>query len=287
MGKKSVAVLVIHGMGTQELLRPDADTGLFYSHKLYRRLGQAWDAHRLREDVAWKEVRWASVFNDDEGRNRQSLYMEKLAQSLPSWGLSWTIRELVMQRFADAAAYYPTPPQLSQSTYARVHSIIDAAMEELEQEVTEGAPLVILAHSLGAHVMSNYIYDVTQKQTDPRDRPGGFQSFQSFQSFVTFGANIPVFTFALPRVQPIRFPVAGQEPPQGWWRNYFSRFDPLGYPLAPVPGYDAAVDRGEIFEERLDVGPLLTRFTPLSHSAYWNAPSMAQRIAEVLEAAMP
>jgi hypothetical protein len=285
MGQKKLAVLVIHGMGTQERAEADPQTGLYFSHKLYSRLAQVWDEHRLSEEVAWKEVRWASVFNDASGQNRQTLYLDKLAERLPSWGLTWLLRGLVMQRFADAAAYYPTPPQATQSTYARVHDIIDTAMAELEQQVTEDAQLVVLAHSLGAHIMSNYIYDVTQKQNDPRTRPDGFQSFQRLKHFVTFGANIPVFTFSLRSVQPIRFPAAEADAaqPEGWWRNYYSRFDPLGYPLEPVPGYAGPVERGEIFEERVDVGSLLSRFTPVSHNAYWSAPQMARRIADLFE----
>ena len=94
--------------------------------------------------------------------------------------------------------------------------------------------------------MSNYIYDMT-KQNPSSPRPPGFRGLRSMAAFVTFGCNIPIFTFAYPvgNVKPIAYPgvdIAAGDRLAKWWRNYYDKDDVLGYPLRPTSPHYAALD---------------------------------------------
>lgn len=85
---------------------------------------------------------------------------------------------------------------------------------------------------------------------------------------MTFGCNIPLFTFAYDPVEPIRFP--GHCLPealrtQARWLNLYAPADPLGYPLRPIKGYAELVHE----DRAMPVGAWYKRHTPLSHMAYW------------------
>ena len=86
---------------------------------------------------------------------------------------------------------------------------------------------------------------------------------------VTFGCNIPLFTFAYDPVQPIRFPgycLDERLSRSARWLNVYAPADLLGYPLRPVQGYAAVVHE----DRPMAVGSWFRRHTPLSHLEYWN-----------------
>ncbi|NNE42347.1 MAG: hypothetical protein HKN14_15675 [Marinicaulis sp.] len=59
--------------------------------------------------------------------------------------------------------------------------------------------------------MSNYLYDVMKK---PASRPTDFQRLKTMGGLITFGCNIPLFTFAYRpnKVFPIEFPETNLQP---------------------------------------------------------------------------
>ena len=84
-------------------------------------------------------------------------------------------------------------------------------------------PLVVLAHSIGGHIMSNYIWDIQKKR--PIVEPGAnkFERMETLAGIITFGCKIPLFTFALKDIVPITLPGGVK------WLNYFDPDDVLGY----------------------------------------------------------
>ncbi|MDJ0629143.1 MAG: hypothetical protein QNJ44_12870 [Rhodobacter sp.] len=271
---KKLAVAVIHGMGAQKKAAPDDSAALSFSADLHKRLRVEIGEHRFDNEIAWREIFWAQELQD-----RQDAY-EDAMRRVSSFG---PFRRFVMHRLADAAAYHPSDS--ARSTYEKVHRRIDGVIEELEEDVAPGAPLLVAAHSLGGHMMSNYIWDVTKGR---RPRGTAFQRLESFAGFATFGCNIPVFIFSHSDVQPIDFPGADRERMvTPWWRNYYDKDDPLGYPLVPIDGGYAALARaGEMQDVKVNVGWPFLRATVLSHNGYWDDRGFARRIGDFIDEVM-
>jgi hypothetical protein len=190
-----------------------------------------------------------------------------------------------MYNLSDAACYYPIAGD-TDSTYARVHDCVDKAIAAAAADCEPGAPLIVAAHSLGGHIMSNYIYDLTKARDTGSPRfTSAFRNLETFRSFFTFGCNIPVFVFSARKVVPIRYPGKTDGPPgRTWWRNYFDPDDPLGFPLGAIGGeYLKMANRREIVDTSINAGGLLTSWNPWSHNGYWDDRDIALPLARELE----
>ena len=147
-----VGVLVIHGMGTQI----DESFATTLTRGVHKELGR-WGVHESEAPV--EPVVWGDILH-----GRQTDYLKRArARERLDW--NW-LRKWVVQVIGDPEAYQRIEGAPA-STYERIHQRIADAAERLRNRVgAPDRPLVVLAHSLGAHVMSNYIWDV-QKQPPP------------------------------------------------------------------------------------------------------------------------
>ena len=113
-------------------------------------------------------------------------------------------------------------------------------------------------------------------------------------SIITFGCNIPLFTLALPKAQPILLPSDELDARYNAarssikWLNYYDPDDVLGWPLAKL--YDARDDGkpGPVFVDKdIDVGGIREWHNPLAHGAYWKDRNfvgpVANHLVELLE----
>ena len=118
--------------------------------------------------------------------------------------------------------------------------------------------------------MSSYIYDLQK----PRNRRAGtvkFQQMQTVAGFITFGCNIPLFTFRFQKddIKPIKFPGAGlsaANKDRARWLNFYDPDDVFGYPLKPInTAYRKVVNK----DIPINVGGIISSWNPLSHGKYW------------------
>jgi hypothetical protein len=276
-----IAVAVIHGMGSQGETPQDIDS-ISFSAGLYNALRGYLKPEEWNDRVVYREIFWADVL-----QNRQEAYLAKITAD----GARWRgLRDFVMHRLTDAAAYTRTDyssldpddanldAKLRQAAredvYRTIHARVAATIRRLQEIAGNDAPLLIFAHSLGGHIISNYAYDM-QKKTEVVEVSDDFQRLRTMAGFLTFGCNIPVFTFAYPpgKVRPIDYP--GTAIPKArrlspWWLNLNDRNDVLGMPLGPAgDGYAEMVANGEIADRWISVGNIVTSWNPASHNAYW------------------
>ena len=274
-----VALLVIHGIGSQK----PGYSGRF-CEKMTRRLVKT---HGLAEkDFKWGEVFWADILTA-----RQEKFFEEMDDANP---VDWLwLRKFLLTTFADAAAYHRVPGDPS-STYFKIHKRIKDALYALDNG--KETLLIPFAHSLGGHILTNYIYDVRKWTTIKKahmTRPGDaevkrkvcvkvdsdFMRLKTLAGIVTFGCNIPLFTFALDEPKPVDFRGENLTPAQAKaaaWLNYYDRDDVLGYPLRPIsPAFAKGVTR----DIEINAGNLLTSWNPLSHNGYWTDASFTKRAA--------
>jgi len=258
-----LGVLIIHGMGSQ---RQGFSAPLVEG--LTGRLGDQASA------VGWEEVHWADVLLGRE----EELWSDMVSATDPSGRtipLDWaSARQFVVHNFGDAIAYHRDFHH-GDSAYSRIHEKVSAKIDALNAAVVPGAPIVVMAHSLGAHIMSNYIYD---RQQDGGE--GECAALPHLVSMVTFGCNIPLFSLAFTKVLPIDLPGPGIDDPAlrkvSRWLNFIDRDDVLGWPLKPLYEQDrsqltdaqtSTVDRIE--DREIDVGSWPVSATPIAHSRYW------------------
>ena len=261
-----IGILVIHGIGTQEKNFAD---GLI--NKVNGRLK---DVGVIPGAVAWEPAFWADLLTQNE---------EELWKKLSApYGLGWVkVRKFTINVLADALAYQRDPEE-DEDMYKRIHARFRQHLAHLRTSLgDQDKPLIIIAHSLGSVIVSNYTWD-QQRQNKYSLGSNSFERMETLASLVTFGSNIPLFTLALPDPKPIEFPPA-QLPANlkaaAKWLNLFDPDDVLGYPLKPLsPSYGETVSA----DIKVNVGGLFTSWNPFSHTEYWTDDNFTKLVAALI-----
>ena len=166
-------------------------------------------------------------------------------------------------------------------------SIYEAAAQVLDQLESPDCPVVIIAQSLGAQVISSYLWDAQRSRgiwepqhiaafgikTPNRD---AFLKLATTRYLLTTGCNIPLIVSGLEHVIPIDKPND-----EFRWLNYYDQDDVLGWPLKDMYDYEDTSARPE--DVVVSVGNLLTSWNPLSHSAYWTSPSFIRAAGSLIK----
>jgi hypothetical protein len=266
-----LAVLVIHGMGSQE-------EG--FSKDTTNRLAKALEKGKHDPaDVAWQEIYWADIVGP-----REKEYMDRARAQAKLHYID--LRDFVVNALGDAVAYQRVPGGKN-TTYAEVHARVAERVSKLYTEKLESqaVPLVVLAHSLGGHVMSNYIWDM-QKRKLPKIT-SDFERMKWLAGMITFGSNIPLFTFAYDPVVPIEFPgtkLSLALKRKARWFNFFDPDDVLGYPLRAINDAYKAVVNADI---PINAGSIFSSWNPLSHDGYWKDDDFIEPVAKFLGSFLP
>ncbi|MDI3326886.1 hypothetical protein QKW35_21125 [Pontibacterium granulatum] len=246
-----VAVVIIHGMGAQE--RDFADATIDEINVRIKGRG------KQPADIAWKPVYWADLI-----QSRQTDFLNRIISN-PSNDIDFIkLRRFVISALGDAAAYQNIRGKET-STYREIHQRVKASISDFynNQLGQQPCPLIIMAHSLGGHVISNYIWDIQKDSTGSSD----FENMKYLAGMITFGCNIPLFSFAHTNLLPFSFPgesLSYAEKAKAKWLNFYDPDDVLGYPLRQINNHY------EFIEDRhINAGGLLTSWNPLSHNAYW------------------
>jgi hypothetical protein len=222
--------------------------------------------------IEWEPAYWANLLNGPEQRLWEDLTRDD--------DLDWvTIRKFFINVFADAIAYQRVPGA-THDMYRDIHARIYGHLANLRTSVgNQDTPLVVVAHSLGSVIVSNYIWD---EQKGKGLGINAFERMETLAGLVTFGSNIPLFTLALPEVQSIEFPptpLPTHLKATAKWLNFFDADDVLGYPLKPLsPSYGNAVSE----DIEINVGGLFTSWNPISHTEYWTDNDFTKPVAHLI-----
>jgi hypothetical protein len=268
----------------------------------------------LRVYVDFEEVFWAGPV-----RGRQTAYMKNA--KIDADIVENRLRTFFIEGLGDAAAYQKTR-QRENSIYYQVHDEINATLRRFDGRLHRNTPLVFVGHSLGSHIISSYVWDLNrlkQKSDDDiRNEPdelvrhlhaelkqaSDFRRLDTLAGLITFGSNIPLFTFTFgpARIYPLtrapkdgaggnlmpafpgpKLPAALQENAQ--WLNFYSKRDVLGYPLKPLNEYFGAEPRIEDVCVRSE--SRISRIVPYwsnisAHIGYWTNPTVLSRTAALI-----
>jgi len=261
-----IGILVMHGIGIQNKNFAD---GLIDEMN-----GRLQDLGILSGTVAWKSAFWADLLTPNE----EELWKKMSTGYDLDWG---TVRKFIINVLADALAYQRDPGE-EEDMYRRIHTRFRQDLADLRNSLGgRDKPLIILAHSLGSVIVSNYIWDEQRKNKYCIGRDP-FERMETLASLVTFGSNIPLFTLALPDPKSIDFPPA-QLPANlkkvAKWLNFFDPDDVLGYPLKPLSqSYGNTVSK----DVEINSGSLFASWNPISHTEYWTDDDFTKPVAELI-----
>ncbi len=264
---QKIGVIVIHGVGHQDVTRPTNSSELTFSRDMARRVRRKLGERGAH--MAWREVVWSDIL-----QKRQQSFFEDIRDKTGADAP----RAFVMSALSDAAAYRKTADG-SAAIYEQIHARVEMAMRDMQGDLGPDGPVLILAHSLGGHIISNYIYDL--QKFAARTGQGRFgsplQEMQTVAGLMTFGCNIPVFLFAHPQrdVVPIAFPgshLTEEDQITTWWQNFYDKQDILSYPMGPAaPCYAKMVTDRALRDVPIHLGrPTIEGWDPLSHGSYWD-----------------
>jgi hypothetical protein len=281
-----LGILVVHGMGVQS----EQEFAREFIAEMQRRLA----THGVTsDDVEYGAGYWADLLNQRE----RDLLTQMRAGGPLAYG---ALRGFVVEALGDAVAYRRGTAD-GENLYYRLHARIRERLAGLRARLGGvDAPLVVVAHSLGSVIMSDYAWDAQHPETGRAQGVDAFERLETLAGLVTFGSNIPLFTLALPRVIAIAPPRASPVLPDtvravARWHNYYDPDDVLGWPLKTLaPGGPLAPDEHAYADavdadHAIEVGGALTGWSPLSHTGYWNDRAflgpVAAQIAAVARAA--
>lgn len=287
-----VGVLVVHGIGEQS----EEDFGVAFIAAVRERLAGLGVAPAR---VAFRRGYWADLLNARE----RALLAEAAAGGPLRWG---ALRGFVVNALGDAVAYRRGTADRN-NLYYDVHARLLAHLRALRATLGGDAPLVVVAHSLGSVIASDFVWDAQHPERRcgvAAEAAGGsdFERMRTLAGLVTLGSNIPLFTLALPRVVAVAPPraspaLAPAVRAVAAWHNYYDPDDVLGWPLRTLdpggplgPGEWAYADAVDA-DHAVNAGGPLTAWNPLSHTAYWRDAGVldaaATQIAAVARAAGP
>jgi hypothetical protein len=251
-------VLTIHGMGNQ---RPDFDSAL--KHHIYKYLPE-----EIISDLVFKSIWYHGDFQDRQGKVWQAMLDSQNPLDQQS------LRKFFLYFFSDAATSEIRPDEES-STYKRIQKTILRELNALRVELgDQDLPVVIIAHSLGCQIISNYIWDA-QKGIGiwKNQKPTPFQALATTRLMITSGCNIPLFVSGLGKIEAIKKPNSQFE-----WHNFYDRDDILGWPLKPLSqGFPNAYAQVVTEDREINTG-----WTPFSHSDYWEDSNFIKPAAQLI-----
>lgn len=284
---KTAALVAIHGMGETQ---PD------YADKLFARL-------QLTLAAQSPQLYYGTVYYQDLLQ-----YNEERVWQATGARLRWSkLRRFMLFGFADAAALEHRKEQ-PHSLYHYSQLKIARALYLAKQQLTTNGKLVILAHSLGGHVFSCYLWDAQQAKAGLKPAAGIWRDIKRYQAgisgdspltdddiaflrgdklaaLLTTGCNIPIFVaaHAIEQIVPFTRPNADFR-----WHNYYDKDDVLGWPLADLSAsYAALVNDIEVNASSGFFGWLAASWNPLSHNQYWQDSKVITALSTQLTALLP
>ena len=272
-GTAELGVVIIHGMGDPE---PAFAAPLIDG--LTRSLGGDAPA------IAFEPCFWSDILQVGQDRIWDRLQLAPIPLHFSR------LRRWVVGTLGDPTGYLSGYEQRGMPVLLSVHERFAQSLQALESRLhdPESAPIVVLAHSLGGVVVTNYLWNLERAAGEVGTnaasalhvgaravarQPTGdtpIQRLETLAGLITFGCNIPLFLPPTPPYECVRFPRPGLPAKlraAAKWVNVYDPYDILGYPLARL--WDDA--HGTVIEDvAMEVGMPGISLTPFSHTQYWS-----------------
>jgi hypothetical protein len=274
-----LGVLIIHGVGSQEANFADP-----IKKKLERRISD-------HDKIRWQSIYWAPILSEREDALWRLLFPEEERPHRSEWRkivyFVWRkyiikLKKFVINLLGDVTAYKPVN-YIYNNTYEKIHNVVHKSVVELRKSLgNEDKPIIVIAHSLGSVIMSDYIYDRQNNKNAALYGTTPFERMETLAGFITSGSPIPLFTLANDVVESIIFPPENLPvnlKDKVKWLNFYDPDDVLGCPLKNLSdSYKACVSE----DKPINVGGILTSWNPLCHYKYWTDDNFIKPVARYI-----
>lgn len=243
-------------------------------------------ADEIGDDIVFEIVHWTEILQSEKDRVRDGY---KQAAQL-NYG---PLRRFFSGLITDAIAYQPQGEE--SDTYLRIHKTVATALDNLSNAAGSSSPLVILAHSMGGVIASNYFREL-QEDTyksellpeEVHDIAGDtpLERGETLAQLYTMGTPLALYSVRHREFDdPISVPsprLRSHFPPDRYpelptqWINFYNPNDVLAYPLEFLnKAYAHYVE-----DRQVNVGDWRTSWNPLSHMDYWGDDEIVLPISE-------
>lgn len=255
--EKKLGILILHGIGENA---PDfADKMIVSMNKQIKSLGFNPD------QIAYQPCCWDTIMQTKEKKlwDKINIYND----------LKWAyIRKFCVNALSDAVSYQESFNRHG-GVYDAIHSYVSESLKELRDKLGscgDNKPLIVMAHSFGGYVISDYIWDRQHNYGLSDYIPDSdFINMKTLIGIITSGCNIPFFTVAYDDVLAIDLPSKDSTMSDYFnvskWYNFYDKNDILGMPLKGLSdSYNKAVTE----DIQISVGNVLNSWNPLNHLCY-------------------
>ncbi len=269
-----LAIAVIHGLGSEEQY-----FSVELKHRIVEQYVQA-NENYSEDDLVFQEIFWGDLISDSLSQLSEKVNYKK---DLTYPGL----RRTFMDYLGVSHAYRDGNRN---DLYLAIHERVRINLQKLasHRRVDDATtPLVVLAHSFGSVIMSDFIWDMRQKQASSKGVVTGLTSFEQFDTlsgFITFGNPMALFAAQNPEAYNQPISIRGKAHTEDYqkrakWYNFYDKDDVVAYPLKGLnDAYDKAVD-GD-FE--INVGSAATSWNPACHTGYWEDADFYKAVSKYL-----
>ena len=288
-----IGILTIHGVGSQkkEFAAP------------FQKLVKS-NLDKDAEQLIWQDILWADLLLGRENRLWKSMQSAQQVNGEP-FPLDYSkTREFLVHNVGDALAYNRMSSMVSfkGNAYDLIHNKVGEELDTLLHRLKENEgnqdiyPIIVIAHSLGATIMSDYIWDRQQSQSASEN--DSRIPIETLAGFITFGSTIPLFCLGYEHPVPIDFPISDdwsdKQKKAIRWLNFVDRDDVLGWPLKSF--YSSSISQltneqkritlstTELIEDyEINVGGGLSSWNPLCHQKYWTDKDFVNHVSKYLK----
>ncbi len=276
-----IAVAIVHGVG---ITKPDFAEEMIEEIKERFTKQTGLDAGAA---LVFRPIYWGHILQQPE---------DELWRRMKQGGdLDFTsLRRFMVSFAADALAYQPAEGE--RDKYEEIHAVYARELCWLADNAGADAPLIVIAHSLGTIITSNYFYDLTKfrrlvaenVRDEMNTKRTPLERGETLACLYTLGSPIALWSLRYDDFgRPIEVPAAAFKDhhpalvPHTGWENFYDPDDIIGYPLKTLnAAYGTAVKR----DVPVNAGGLFTSWNPGSHVAYWTDNDVTVPVTEKLVA---
>lgn len=264
---KRLAVAIIHGIGSEKE---------FYSVELKHRIVEEYlkgdPNNRMEDDLLFHEIFWGDLVQNEHGELLEKLdYKKELTYK--------DLRNIFIDFMRLGTSYAKGSDS---GLYEAIHERIKTSMNKLSTHRNvdqDDTPLVIMAHSFGSVIMSNYIYDLQNNDSGLSN----FEAFKTLAGVITFASPLGIYStqtgdFSKP-INKVGSALEDGLKDRVKWLNFYDKDDVVAYPLKNVnESYNQVVDE----DLEINVGSAATSWNPVCHTGYWEDKDFIKPVAKYL-----
>jgi hypothetical protein len=272
--KKKLGLLMIRGSGHSGFKRQES-----FMDRLNRKLTR----RGIDPDqVAHGVVDWYGPLQE-----QQELILNRMKKAGIRLRSNLT-RQLIITNIGDLINY-GGKPGFPHYGYDETHKLVHQTIKDLQKKLSNNAPLVIMAASMGTEIINDYIRDRQAASKEGIEDPKGTSAFERLETLTglfTLGNNLPIFAASqhIDEIMPIEFPsplLSHHLRKVAVWENYYDKNDSMGYPIKPLNKHFEA--HANVSDIQINTGGIFTYWNILSHFGYWRSGKLVRRIASYIE----